>query len=261
MNISFIILNYRSGRLVKNCINSLIDSQVKLSYEIIIADNNSNDPYWPKLKLLFPQAVFLENKKNGGYGYGNNQAMKIAKGKYIVILNPDIFVLPNTMQTLYDFMEKTPNCAIVAPKLLNADGTTQQTYGRFPDWHLPFYRRSFLGSTDKGRAWLNNYFYNHKTFTEATKVDWVFGACLFMRKDDILKVGGFDERYFMYIEDTDLCHQVTTIGKDVYYLPQASLIHLHKRDSAELRGLKGLTKPLGRQHLISWLKYCWKYKK
>lgn len=261
MDISFIILNYRSGKLVKNCINSLIDSQVKLKYEIIIIDNNSNDPYWPKLKKLYPTATFVENKKNGGYGYGNNQGIKIAQGKYIVILNPDIFVLPGAMETMYDFMEKNPSCAIVGPKLLNVDGSPQQTYGRFPDWYLPFYRRSLLGKTQKGQQWLDNYFYGYKNFNQPTKVDWVFGACLFMRKDDILKVGGFDERYFMYIEDTDLCHQVADIGKEVYYLPQASIIHLHKRDSAEFKGLRGLLRPLGRQHLLSWWKYCWKYKK
>ena len=260
MDISFVILNYRSSRLIKNCLNSLIKCDIKLSYEIIVADNNSNDPYWQKLKLTFPQATFLVNQKNGGYGYGNNRAMKIAKGKYVVILNPDIYVLPGAIEAMHAFMESHPQCAIAAPKLLNADGSTQQTYGRYPDWRLPFYRRSFLGNTAKGKAWVNNYFYENKVFTEPTKVDWVFGACLFMRKDDVLKVGGFDERFFMYIEDTDLCRQINSIGKEVYYLPQTSLIHLHKRDSAELQGLKGLIRPLGRHHLLSWLKYCWKYK-
>lgn len=259
MEVSFVILNYKNGRLIKNCLNSLKQCHFNFSYEIIVADNNSHDPYWLKLKETFTDVTFIENPKNGGYGYGNNLAIKQAHGEFIAIINPDIFVLPNSVETMLAFIKQDENIAMVGPKLTNADGTIQRSCGRYPDWRLPFYRRSFLGKTKSGQAWLKNYFYLNEDMNQPRQVDWLFGAFLLFRKTDFDKVGGFDERFFMYIEDIDLCRQINLTGKKIYYLPQATAIHLHQRDSAQWLGLKGLIKKSGRNHLLSWIKYCIKY--
>jgi GT2 family glycosyltransferase len=261
MQISFIILNYKSGRLVRNCLNAILELNLQYKYEIIVADNNSSDPFWHKLKELFPQVKFISNQKNGGFGYGNNQAIKSANGYYLVVLNPDVYLQPGAIEVLYEFMENHTNCAISGPKLINAAGHEQTTRGRYPDWKLPFFRRTFLGKTKTGQQWLSHYLYLDENFDQAKSVDWLLGACLFIRKTDFEKVGGFDEYFFMYMEDIDLCRRLTLTGKKIYYLPQATAIHLHQRDSAELFGLKGLIKASGRWHLISWLKYCWRYRK
>jgi len=258
-DLSFIILNYRNKNLVKYCIKGIEGLSLDFKYEIIVVDNKSNDGCEEMIKKNFLQVKFIAAKNNRGYATGNNLGIKNSQGKYIVIINPDVAVFPATIEKLFKYLEANPEVGIVGPKLLNPDQTLQYSCGIFPDWRLPIYRRSLLGKTNRGKKWLKKYLMISWDHNEIKEVDWLFGAFLFIRKSCLDKVGLFDERFFLYLEDTDLCRRFWRNGYKVVYNPEVSVIHYHQRNSAENKGLGGLFKKTGRIHLYSFLKYYLKY--
>jgi GT2 family glycosyltransferase len=135
----------------------------------------------------------------------------------------------------------------------------QYSCGNFPDWHLPFYRRTFLGKTTLGKKWLKNYLMMDWDHNQNKEVDWLFGACLLIRHQALTKVGLLDERFFLYLEDTDWCRRFWENNYQVVYFAQAKVIHYHRRSSAENTGLTGLFSRAGRIHLSSFIKYFLKY--
>ena len=134
MQLSIIILNYKQKGLVKNCLKNILSLNLGLEYEIIVVDNNSSDGCTVMVKEEFPGVKIIASKKNLGYAGGNNLGIKKARGKYILILNPDITPLTNSIEEIYQFMENNPDCAIGGPKLLNPDRSTQISCCRFPKW-------------------------------------------------------------------------------------------------------------------------------
>lgn len=258
-DLSIIILNYKTANLIKYCIYNLKKINPLLKYEIIVVDNDSADNCEQIVKKHFIEVKFIQAKNNRGYAAGNNLGIKKAQGKYILIVNPDIAFLDKTLEKMYDFMGKNPKIGIIGPKLLNADGTLQYSCGNFPDWHLPFYRRTILSKTNSGQKWLKNYLMKDWNHNENREVDWLFGACLLIRKEAIEEVGLLDERFFLYLEDTDWCRRFWENGYQVIYFAAAEVIHYHQRSSAENLGLTGLLSKAGRIHIISFIKYYFKY--
>ncbi|MDD2807742.1 MAG: glycosyltransferase family 2 protein [Patescibacteria group bacterium] len=280
MDLSIVILNYKQQGLVKQCIRGIVTARPQLSYELIVVDNNSgdnclemvksmfdprviNDPNQPKLplpeSLSIPKIVTIDAKSNGGFAVGNNIGISAAAGKYVMILNPDIAVVPGAIETMFKYMEQNENVGILGPKLTNPDGSVQYSCRRFPNFLTPLFRRTILGNLTMARKWVGSYlmqdFDHHKT----REVDWLFGACLFIRKSVLEKVGSFDENFFMYFEDLDLCRRVWEAGFKVVYVVNTEMVHYHSRLSAERSGILGVFSRGGRIHLISGLKYFLKY--
>jgi hypothetical protein len=262
MDISFVILNYKSKGLLKNCLQSIINSDLRgLRYEIIVVDNASNDGVADMLEQNFSDITFIGIQKNLGYGSGNNVGIKAARGKYIAILNPDTMVLNNAFRTLFDFMEKNERVGIAGPQALNPDGQLQYTRCRFHGFLTPLYRRTPLQHLPFVQRRLDRFVTKDLDYHTATKADWLFGFCLFARCDVLEAVGYFDERFFLGFEDTDLCRQVWRKGYEVWYVPQAQLVHYPHRFSGERGWLWGISKRNVRIHIASWLKYFWKYRR
>ena len=181
-------------------------------------------------------------------------------GKYIIICNPDLAILSDAIQVMYNYMEIHPEVGLAGPRLINADKSIQYSCTRFPDWHLPIYRRTSLGKGRRGQAWLDNYLMkdiNHKQnfYTPA-----LFGACMIIRQSALEKVGLLDERYFMYMEDLDWSRRFWENNYKVAYIGQAEIIHLHRRESAESNIFKSLFAKSARYHIFSFIKYLKKFK-
>lgn len=261
MDLSIIILNYKSLGLVKNCLKALADLNLPYKYEIIVIDNHSNDGSAEYLRNYYFNIIFIESNKNLGFAGGNNLGLKKAKGKYILLINPDIFVLPRAVELMYDFMEQHSAAGLCGPKLLNPDGSLQYSCSHWPDWRLPFYRRTFLSQTKKGKKWISHYLMHDWDHSANRTVDALYAACYFIRRDALNEVGLFDERYFMYLEDVDLCKRFWLKKWEIWYIAQSKVIHYHQRESALGTGLKGLLKKSGRIHLRSWIKYYFKWRK
>lgn len=261
MDISFIILNYKTKGLLKNCLKSIVGSDLRgLQYEIIVVDNDSEDGVKEMLAQNFANVIFIQSKHNLGMGAGNNLGIKQARGKYLAVLNPDTVVLPGAIRKLYAFMEKNSRTGIVGPKLINPDSNLQYTRCRFPSFLTPVYRRTPLQRLKWIQQKLDLYLTKDKNYDVASQADWLYGACLFIRREILDKVGFFDERYFLGFEDTDLCQRMWQAGYEVWYYPQATFIHYPHRFSGEGNWLTGIFNQSIRIHIASWLKYFIKWR-
>ena len=171
------------------------------------------------------------------------------------------YLLPesNAIKLLYNYALNESRVGIVGPKLLNSDGSTQDSCFRFPDPLLPLYRRTFLGKFFNKK--LDYFIMSDFDKSSTRKVDWLMGSCLMVSKKTLDRVGCFDKRYFMYFEDIDLCRSVKKLGLNVIYHPGAIVIHDHGRASAQKPWyLAPFTEKLAREHIKSWIKYFYKWK-
>ncbi len=262
MKLSIVIVNYNQKYFPRICLESLAKSKVNFEYEVVVCDNNSDDESLDFLKEAAKKKLItlVEPGKNIGYGAGNNLAAKKAKGKYILILNEDITVEPDTLQKLVDYLEKHQEIGILAPKLIYHNGEIQPSCRRNFSLLDLFIKRSFLKHIWPFKKRYKRFLmedYNHKSVQE---VDLVTGAFMLMPKDLFDKIGGFDERYFLFMEDFDLCKKVQLTGKKVVYYPEVTAIHYHKRLS-EGSFLKLVLNKISWIHLISAIKYHWKWRK
>ena len=263
MDLSIIIVNYKSKNKLETCLDSIFKAGIKdLTFEIILVENNSGDDLTPLLKLA-SNIKLIVSEKNLGMGGGNNLGIKAAQGEYILILNPDTVIKNNAISVLFNYIKNNSNTGIVGPKLLNPDNSLQYSCSRFPKFYMPILRRTFLGKyfkDDRDRFQMREF--NHDVIGE---VDWMLGSALMFKKK-LAKADGkffepkFDERYFMYFVDTDLNRSMWVNGFKVIYNPEAVLIHDHARQSAKYPWYKAIfLDPLARRHIDSWIKYFLKW--
>jgi len=246
--------------LVKNCLRSVFDSRDLPEHEIIVVDNDSKDNIEQMLAEQFPTVRFIQTGVNLGMGGGANIGIKNALGEYVLILNPDILVFENSISEMLKYLDENRQIGLLAPKLLNPDGTLQYTCYRYHNFLTPFCRRTLVGNFSFGQKELARflmYDYDHET---AREVDWLQGSCLLARSEVWQKVNYFSEEYFMYFEDTDLCRKIKKENLQIVYFPLTSVIHFHRRQSAGSLW-KMLTNRLAWVHLRSWLKYELKWKR
>ncbi len=260
MDLSIIILNYKTKGLTKQCLKGLQLLNPKIDYEIIVVDNSSHDGTVEMIREEFPSVKIIESAVNCGYAAGNNLGIKQATGKYIMILNPDVSIMNNSLDVMYRFMEEHPTVGLIGPKLINPDGTTQASCRTFPSWQtLLLYRRTPLGRLHGPRQKLRRHLMLDFDHSHNRAVDWMIGACFFARTDAMKKVGLLDERFFLYLEDVDWCRRFWQSGYQVYYVADAEMVHYHQRISAVNPGIKGVFSYATRIHITSAIKYFAKY--
>ncbi|KKR21773.1 MAG: glycosyltransferase [Parcubacteria group bacterium GW2011_GWE2_39_37] len=262
MDISIIIVNYNSKIKTFHCLDSIYKADLNgIEYEIIVVDNDSREKINQEIKTRYSEVIFIQNNKNSGMGAGNNLGIVQATGKNILVLNPDTEVTAPAIRTMLDYLHANLDVGLVGPKLLRSDRTVQESCYRFPKIFIPIIRRTFLAKFAKN--YVDDYLLKNIDLTKSQTVDWIQGSCLLIKKEVIDKVGMFDERFFMYLEDTDLCKRISLAGWKVVYLPTAEVFHLHERASAKKHWfLAPFLNKLSRIHIISWGKYFikWKFK-
>ena len=261
VELSIIILNYKQRGLIKNCVKALLESEANFPYEIIVVDNDSRDGIEDLMKDRFPQVRFIQTGSNLGMGGGNNVGIKNAQGKHVMVMNPDIFVFKDSLQKLVDHINNEPEIGLIAPRLLNPDRTLQYTCYRWHKLLTPMYRRTFLGKLPWAKKELDRFLMTDWDHNDTREVDWIQGSCWVSPKEVLDKVGAFDDRYFMYFEDTDLCRKIKQAGHQVVYHPAVEVVHLHRRQSADQGGLRSIFSKLTRIHIYSWMKYMLKWRK
>jgi len=260
MDLSIVILNYKSKNMVKECLRGIKSVGVDLKYEIIVVDNGSGDGVGKMLQENFPEVKFIASPKNIGFAAGNNLGIRTARGRYVMIMNPDIAVFQGSVETLVKYMDEHQNVGIAGPKLLNPDRTVQHSVYSFPRKMTPVYRRTSLGNIRAGKAEIGRYLMSDWDHADARDVDWLLGACLIVRRETLRVVGLFDERYFLYFEDTDWCRRFWEKGWKVSYVPDSIMVHFHRRESAEAHLLQSLFKKTTQAHILSSIKYFLKYR-
>jgi GT2 family glycosyltransferase len=264
VDVNVIIVNYKMKESIREALTTLFSdiAGAPFSARVTVVDNASGDGAGEMLEAEFPQVLFLQNGVNLGFGAANNNAMKAVAARYYFFLNPDTrFVEPNTVKRLYEFMESKPRAGICAPRLMNSDGTLQQSCYRFPQVMVPLYRRTVLGQTGAARKNLNKFLMSDWEHDKRRMVDWVMGSAMFIRAAALGQIGHWDDRFFMYFEDTDLCRRFWLGHWPVYYLSDVVLEHEHHRESAKLPVVQGIFQSkTTRYHIASWLRYLGKYR-
>ncbi|MEI6836081.1 MAG: glycosyltransferase [Candidatus Falkowbacteria bacterium] len=257
MDLSIIIVNYKSKIKLINCLDSIKRSDLSgISYEVVIVENNSGDD----LSDLSSQYRVIISDQNLGMGGGNNLGIKNSNGDYILISNPDIVYESDTIKKLFNYFSSHPEIGLIGPKLLNPDGSLQYSCLRFPKFYIPVLRRTFVGRFFPKS--LSYYLMESSSHEEVATVNWLLGACFMVRRLELNNDQLFDERYFMYFEDVDLGRQVSGRGQVVVYYPLVKVIHDHVRQSASLPWYRSLFQDkIAREHLKSAFKYFNKWRK
>lgn len=261
MKLSIIILNYKTKGLVRQCLKSIQLSPPSVSHEIIVVDNGSCDGIESMLREQFPLVRRIMLGKNRGYAAGNNEGILAASGDFLCILNPDITVRQGSIDTLVSRLENDGRIGMIGPKLLHPDGTLDESCYRFPSLLTPFYRRTLLGKTKKGKMAIDAYVMKDVENDVLRDVDWLLGAAIVVRRKAVNDVGLLDENFFLYFEDTDWCRRFHKKGWRVLYDPSVTMVHYHKRESAAGSFVTTLFRKTTRSHIASAIKYFWKWRK
>ncbi|MFH1526678.1 MAG: glycosyltransferase family 2 protein [Bacteroidota bacterium] len=228
MDLSIIIPTYNIAEVLDDCLNSIIKYSQDLSYEIIVVDNASSDNI-DEIIAKYKDIKFIKNKKNLGFGKASNQGFRIAKGTYILFLNSDTRIHDNCFKKLIDKLEQDKTIGFIGPKMTNRDGSFQAACRRtIPTPFAAFCRMFGLSKMFPNNPLFNQYSLGNISIDKEMEIEAISGACLMSRKDILDKIGGFDEQYFIYGEDLDMCLQITKLGYKGYYYPKAEILHFHK---------------------------------
>ncbi len=226
LELSIVIVNYNSFKLLQNCLESIFKHSTGCGFEIIVIDNNSSKGHVDYVVREFDEITLIKNKINKGFGAANNQGLAIAKGKYVLFLNNDTILFENTIKKVFDFAETINENSIIGCKLLNKDKSLQHSVYDFPSLLNVFTSNFFLYSLFPKSKLFNKYHLMNRRINETTEVDVVTGAFLFGTKNKLQEIGGFDERFFFYNEETDLCYRFKKNGGKIYYFPMTAIVHL-----------------------------------
>jgi N-acetylglucosaminyl-diphospho-decaprenol L-rhamnosyltransferase len=246
IDVSVIIVSYNTSDILQECLQRLYRESEGVSMEVIMVDNDSKDDSVEMVLSSFPEVKVIANDDNVGFAAANNQGIEIARGKYVLLLNSDAYVMHNTLQSSINFMESNPRCGIMGARLMCEDKTEQVSARTLPGpWHkllvttgltAHFPNSILLGKPD----------YHSEGVHGTRMVGWVPGAYFMIRRELIDEIGMLDAGYFMYYEEVDFCLRASRNGWTVIYNSNVPVIHLGGASSA--RTLKPMS-ATGRQLL------------
>lgn len=267
IDITVVVVSWNTRELLRGCLQSIVDepgveivaagaqpaAAARLTAEIIVVDNASDDGSAAMVQADFPQVRLLANRHNAGFAAANNQAIAQARGRALFLLNPDAYLLPGALAGLAGFLQQHPEAAVAGPNVLNPDGSWQATSFRFATlWDL-FCEAVFLSV-----LWPRSPLFARKELggfqrDAVREVDWLQGCALVVRREVWDAVGPFDEGYWMYVEELDWCRRAKDQGYRIFFTPDAQVVHYGQRSVARARAR---VLPLGfRSHFRYYRKF------
>ncbi len=231
--LSVVIVNYNHKYFPRMALSALEASKTDFPFEIIFVDNASKEDesvQFLKKAEREKRIILIESKKNVGFGAGNNLGFEKMKGEYVFIHNPDVTVTEDALQKMVDYLEAHPDVGLLGPKLVYYNGAVQESCRRFMTFTDLIIKRTFLHHFEPWKSRFKTYLMHDFDHNKVQEVDLITGAAMMGRTDFLWRyLGGFDKRYFLFMEDFDLCQRVHQAGKKVVYYPEVALLHYHKR--------------------------------
>lgn len=260
MKLSIVILTWNSMKFVDNCLGSLYCNMGIKDFEVIIIDNGSSDNTLSTIVRKYPDTVLIKNSINKGVAPARNQGISIASGEYILILDIDTYIYPETIKNMIRYMEENADTGICAPKLIFSNGDLQKSCRKFPLLHMKLLRRI---DTNWAKSILESENYmEYLNGNVPFEVDYVIGACQLIRKSAMEKIGLLDEKIFYGPEDVDYCLRMWLNGYKVKFLPYLKIIHYEQRitknkifSSVTIKHIAGLI------YYFNKYKYCFSRRK
>lgn len=233
-DLTVIIVNWNVGHLVKDCLQSLYTLTRGVSFEVFVVDNLSRKGDLDAVMLTFPQVHYIFLDDNYGFAKANNVALKLARGKFIALLNPDTHLLNNAFDLMLAYMRERSEVGAVGPKLLTPEGGIQFDAGRnLPTLMTEFSQQFFLYKLfPKSRRW-GTYYLGWWDHQDTREVGALCGACMVVRSEVIRQAGPLDENFFLYMEDVEWCYRIRHAGWRLTYLPEAEIKHLGAHSFAQ----------------------------
>lgn len=227
--LSIIFVHYNTPKEIIDALESVKNAVVNYSYEIIVVDNCSQQPLTNEISKF--DVKIIKNKANMGYGRALNQGAKVAKGKYLLLSNPDVEFRQNSISIMIDKLREDNSVGIIGPQFLDLKNNIQMVGSDLPLLPQAFFAFSFLNKLLPGNYFSKKYFlldFDRKTEKE---IPALCGACFLVRKSVFQNINGFDERFFMYFEEADICKRINEAGFKVLYYPKAAVVHLVGKSS------------------------------
>lgn len=226
--VAAIVVNYNAGNELRLALQSIADEFHGRAWEAVVVDNASSDGSAAIAEAFAPHVRLLCNAQNVGFGRGVNQGVAASTAPVVLIMNPDCRLVAGAIDELAAVITEYPDCAIVGPRILSPDGSVQGSARGDPDMLT-----GLFGRASALRRLLPRLPVSKRNIVDATVataggsavVDWVSGACMLVQRDALVRVGGFDERYFLYWEDADLCRRLRHVGYHIRYVPVATAVH------------------------------------
>jgi GT2 family glycosyltransferase len=232
--LTIVIVTYNSRGEIDGCLGSLRNQPPAVSHDVVIVDNDSSDGTGAHVRTRWPGVRVIDAGGNLGFARANNLAIRETTSELVLLLNPDTMVPQGAIDRLVAELDGHADVAIVGPRTIDGQGRAELSFGRMLSPLAELRQKVLVVGHDRGLPIVS------RTVERATRrrrrVDWVSGACLLARRLDLEAVGLLDERFFMYIEDVDLCASVRARGRDVLFLPDAEIVHLRGRSVASARG-------------------------
>ena len=235
-DISVVIVSFNTRDLLRECLQTVYLQEGPV-YEVSVVDNDSRDGSLAMVEKEFPSAVVIQAGTNLGFAAANNRAFAVARGKYVVLLNSDAFLHPGTLAHSFAAMEASPSTGLAGGRLVGRNGEWQPSARMFPSLLNDFLslsglaarfpRSRFFGRAD--RTWADP--------AEPTDTDWVPGAFSIIRRDVLEAIGYFDESFFLYYEEVDLCRRIRQAGYKISYWPELEVIHIGGESSRQIKRL------------------------
>jgi N-acetylglucosaminyl-diphospho-decaprenol L-rhamnosyltransferase len=222
-DISVVVVNYNTGYLLDRMFSALAAARGELQIQIIVIDNASQDDSVKILRSKCPDIELIENSTNVGFGRANNQALPLATGRYILLLNTDAFVSSDTLRKTIDYMDTHLGCGILGVKLVGENGELQPCCRYFPTPWNTFLTRTGLNRVFSGAQLVDDMDWDHSAIREC---DWVPGCYYLVRRKVIDRIGLFDPRFFLYSEEVDHCRATRSEGWTVMFYPFTSVLHI-----------------------------------
>lgn len=257
LDVSIIIVNYNTKELTRNCLRSVFDQTKDVDFEVIVSDNGSTDGSIEMIRAEFPQAILIENNANLGFGAANNRGLKIARGKYVFYLNSDTVLLNNAVKLFFDYWESSPEkdqIGALGCVLQDEEGRAIHSGGKFPTYgnvYKSLFSR-FLASYGIKKE---NFGFIMRNDFDYTAVEYITGADNFLLNNSD---ACFDERYFMYFEESDLQYQLKKKGKQILLLTEPKIIHLGA-GSSEDKDIKVSKYNFSTKSAVFYWASCFKY--
>jgi GT2 family glycosyltransferase len=227
MKLSVIIVNYNVRYFLEVCVDSVLRAAKGQEVEVIVVDNNSADDSMEMLRKKFPQVIRIENQDNAGFSKANNQGFAIAKGEYVLFLNPDTVMPEDFIVKAVAYMDAHPEAGGLGPRLIDGKGRyAQDSKHSFPTLSVALFKTTGINKLFPRSTYFNKYYAVHIAERETAPIEVLSGACMFLRRAVVEEVGGaFDEDFFMYCEDVDLSYRITQAGYQNIYYPEIDLVH------------------------------------
>jgi hypothetical protein len=230
IDLSVTIVNWNAEDLLIQCLESINQMMPEIKKEVFVVDNGSVNEMTTMIKERFPEVHLIQNQRNVGFAKANNQAFRLSKGKYLLLLNPDTKVNEGAIERLLSFMEVHSEAGVAGGQLLNGDGSKQNSIANFPSLATELLNKSLLR-----RLFPKKFPGKERNYSEPVEVDSVIGACMMVRRTALEQVGLLDEDYFLFLEETDWCYRMKRAGWKVYHIPQAEVYHFQGKSAGTAR--------------------------